>query len=535
MRFFEKFKSIELSSVQLIVLSSVFFVLFDNYVYFKETYNAFGDIGFCIAAGVLLFIAISTVMGLLIARSILKPFLIVMFLLASAAAYYMAEYKTIINDKMIINIFQTTTGEVYDLLNLKLFVYILLLGVLPSIFVYLIKLKKRSLKEEFKSRLLLIVINLLLIPVLYFAYPKSWVSFFRTHKHIRMYSNPAFFTYSFVRYLQKTYLTKPMKFKHIGLDAKLMPYKKPKLIIFVVGEAARWDHFYLNGYKRNTDPYLSKLKNLIDFPSVRSCGTETAVSVPCMFSIYTRSEFSIKKARYTDNLLDILKRAGVNILWRDNDYGSKHVADRVEYEDFNDKRIKPYCTRFNCKDEVLLYGLKKWLDSLKNDKPVLIILHMKGSHGPDYYKRYPASFEKFKPICKTNQLQNCSRQEVVNAYDNTILYTDKFLYDVVEFLKKNDKKYSTAMFYVSDHGESLGENGIYLHGLPYFMAPEAQKHPACFVWFSNDFGIDVNCAKKLSKNKYSHDNVFYTILGLFGVKTSIYNPKLDIFYPCRRQ
>ncbi|AZV45945.1 phosphoethanolamine transferase [Nautilia sp. PV-1] len=530
-----KFKfNIELTQTQLIILSSLFFVLFENFVFFKKSYEAFHNVLFMLGLGGLLFVVISTLLILISNRYIIKPFLIVLFLVSSAAAYYMQAYGTIINDKMIQNIFETDTNEVKDLLNFTLFAYILFLGVLPSLFVYKVKIKNRGIKKEIISRLKLVAFNILLVPVLYLMFSKYWVSFFRSHKTLRMYTNPTYYIYSLGKYIDEKYFTKPMKFKHIGMDAKVEEKGKPKLVIFVLGEAARYDHFSLNGYKRDTNPNLEKIKDLIDFPDVHSCGTETAVSVPCMFSPYNRSDYSDKLAKHTDSVIDIINRAGVNVLWRDNDSGSKGVASRIKnYEDYNNANIKPYCKDGNCVDDVLLYKLQKWINDLNNSKPVFIVLHTKGSHGPAYYKRYPKSFEKFKPICKTNQLQDCKREEVVNAYDNTILYTDHFLDEVIKFLKKNEGKYRVAMYYMSDHGESLGENGIYLHGMPYFIAPDVQKHPASVAWFGKNFDINVSCVKKIAKDAYTQDNLFSTLLGLLDVKTKVYNPKMDIFYKCR--
>lgn len=522
------------TQTQLILISSLFFVIFDNYVFFEKSYQAFENVWFLIGLGVLLYVVISTLLLLVSNKYIIKPLLIMLFVLSSAAAYYMKTYGTIIDKNMIVNIFQTDKNEVKDLLNPTLFAYILFLGVLPSFLVYKTEIITRGLKEEIKSRIKLLIINILAVPILYVLFSKSWVSFFRTHKPLRMYTNPTFYIYSFAAYVKDKYFTAPIKYRHIGMDAKLGTYKKPKLVVFVLGEAARYDHFSLNGYKRDTNPVLEKTKDLINFPDVHSCGTETAVSVPCMFSIYDRSDFSIKKARYTDNVIDILNRSGVNVLWRDNDSGSKHVADRIKnYEDFNNANIKPYCNNGNCVDDVLLYKLQDWVNNVKNGKPIFIVLHTKGSHGPAYYKRYPKSFEKFKPVCKSNQLQKCKKEEVVNAYDNTILYTDDFLGKVIKFLKANEKKYQVAMYYMSDHGESLGEGGIYLHGLPYFIAPDVQKHPASVAWFAKNFDVNISCVKKISSKPYTQDNLFSTLLGLFDVKTKVYDPAKDIFFKCR--
>ena len=152
-----------------------------------------------------------------------------------------------------------------------------------------------------------------------------------------------------------------------------------------------------------------------------------------------------------------------------------------------------------------------------------------GNHGPAYYKRYTKEYEKFQPVCKTNQLEQCKKQSIANAYDNALLYTDNFLDATIELAQKY-KSADTAVLYMSDHGESLGENGIYLHGLPYFIAPDAQKHIGSFLWLDEAFKKDLNMTKIISKKdkKLSHDYLFHTLLGLFGVKTKVYEPSLDL-------
>jgi len=525
---------IKLTQTKLVIISSLFFVIFDNYVFFKKSFSAFHNIFFMFGLGALLFIVISTLLIIISNRFIIKPFLILLLILSSVASYYMKTYGTIIDDKMIQNIFETDIKEVHDLLSVSLFLHLIFLGIIPSFIVLRVEIVKNSLKNELFSRIKLLLFNILMVPVLYMLFSKSWVSFFRMHKTLRMYTNPTFYIYSLGQYIKEKYFTTPMKFKHIGLDAKVEEKGKPKLIIFVLGEAARYDHFSLNGYKRDTNPNLEKINNLINFPNVHSCGTETAVSVPCMFSPYNRSDYSDKKAKHTDSVIDVINRAGVNVLWRDNDSGSKNVASRIKnYQDFNHAHIKPYCNDFECHDDVLFYKLQDWVNEHNNSKPILIVLHTKGSHGPDYYKRYPKEYNKFKPVCKTNQLQDCKKEEVVNGYDNTILYTDHILAKTIQFLKQNEKNYRVAMYYIADHGESLGENGIYLHGLPYFIAPDVQKHPASVAWFGQNFDINISCVKKIANKAYSHDNLFSTLLGLLDVKTKVYNPKMDIFYKCR--
>ncbi|MFK5880838.1 MAG: sulfatase-like hydrolase/transferase, partial [Sulfurospirillum sp.] len=306
------------------------------------------------------------------------------------------------------------------------------------------------------------------------------------------------------------------------------------LLVLVIGESARADHFSLNGYKKDTNPYL-KNENIINFSQMYSCGTETVTSVTCMFSTLNRSKFSIRAALGHENLLDIAKRAGVKIKWIDNNSDSKGVATRIkDVVNIRNEKIEHFCDSGECRDEAMLVGLQKYIN--KDIKDTIIVLHQMGNHGPEYYKRYPKKFEKFKPVCKSNQLQKCTKEEIKNAYDNAILYTDYFLSKTINLLKQNENKYETALLYLSDHGESLGENGVYLHAMPYFIAPVAQRHIASIAWFGKNFDhLNQQCIKDSENKHYSQDNYFSTVLGLMGIKTKVYNKKEDIFAKCRKK
>lgn len=297
------------------------------------------------------------------------------------------------------------------------------------------------------------------------------------------------------------------------------------LIILVVGEAVRADHFSLNGYSRQTNPLLQQ-EDVISFSNMYACGTATATSVPCMFSIYPREQFNEGQAASTENLLDVLRHAGVHVLWRDNNSDSKGVALRVPYEDFRQPDRNSVC-EVECRDEGMLAGLQEYIDA-QTTGDIVIVLHQMGNHGPAYFKRYPPEFERFTPVCATNQLSDCSTEEIVNAYDNALLSTDAFLVKVIDLLKKNDQRFETAMVYLADHGESLGEYGVYLHGLPYAMAPDSQKHVAALLWFGDNFRIDRQAVLAKAAEHLSHDNLFHTMLGLLEIETVVYNPDLDI-------
>ncbi len=526
-----------LTQTKLIVYTVLFLLLFDNYTFFKNTLAVYplsiGNIGFLLSLGVVIFALNLLLFTLLSSRYTTKPLLIIVLLVSALTNYFMNSYHVVIDADMIRNVMQTNLHESADLLTLKQVLYFLLLGLLPAILVYKAPVIYRPLKTELWAKVKTILISLVLIALSLSLFSKHYTSFFREHKPLRYSVNPTYWIYSIGKYIDTTYHSGPTTLRAIGTDAKITDdaNSSKKLVIMVVGEAARADHFSLNGYRRETNPLLKK-EHVIDFGNVSSCGTSTAESVPCMFSIFDRDDYSYKKGISTENVLDVLKHTGkVALLWRDNNSDSKGVALRIPYENFKTPKHNPICENGECRDEGMLAGLDKFIEKHK-EKDILIVLHQMGNHGPAYYKRYPKSFEKFTPVCTTSQVEQCTREEITNAYDNAILYTDYFLSKTIDFLKKYDQTRQTAMLYMSDHGESLGENGVYLHGMPYFMAPDAQTHIATLLWLGKKTAkaLDVPKIVKDTKRHYSQDNLFHTLLGFFGVKTKVYEKKMDILH-----
>ena len=466
-------------------------------------------------------------LGLLCFKGSTKPVLITLLLMSSLAAYFMDNYGVIISDDMLRNVAHTNTAEALDLFSLKLMVYIGLLGIAPAAAVARVPVQWRGWRKESVARLKLLGITLALVIGTVLLFGSFYASFLREHKELRQRANPVYFMSSAMKFARQSFEStsnRPMVV--VGADAVIPPTDLTReLVILVVGETARADHFSLNGYERDTNPRLRQV-NVFSASNFQACGTSTAVSVPCMFMLdgETKSTLEINKQ---ENLLDVLQRSGVNVLWRDNNSDSKGVASRVQYEDFRSPKINPVCDT-ECRDEGMLAGLQQYID-LHPRGDILIVLHQMGNHGPAYYKRYPPAFEKFKPACKESDLSRCSREEIVNAYDNAILYTDHFLAKAIELLKKNDSRFETALFYVSDHGESLGENGIYLHGMPKSIAPEAQLHVPAVMWFGRNFhAVTPSALREKSKMRFSHDNVFHTILGFFEIESETYRPLKDI-------
>lgn len=308
---------------------------------------------------------------------------------------------------------------------------------------------------------------------------------------------------------------------------------KPILTIVVAGETARAQNFSLNGYGVDTNPELEKLP-IINFTNAHSCGTATAVSLPCMFSKYTRDDYSYEKGISTENVLDVLAHAGLNVAWWDNNTGDKGNARRIAMRSFTNEQDPRFCDAGECIDGVFLDALKAYADSITED--TVLVLHQMGSHGPTYYLRYPPEFARFAPACNTAEFKSCTPEEITNAYDNTIAYTDHILAQTIDLLNAHDRL-ATSLIYMSDHGESLGESGLYLHGSPYFMAPEQQTHVPMILWMSDAykerFGIDETCVADQKDKLLSHDNLFHSLLGMLDIQTAEHKPDLDIFAGCK--
>ena len=464
-----------------------------------------------------------------------KPVLIAALLTASITAYFMDSFGTVIGEDMLRNAAQTDAGEAFDLLTFKLLAYFVLLGLLPSVVVWRAPLAWRGWRRELVGRAKLLALCLLAIALMVMAFGGFYASFLRAHKSLRSYANPAYPLLTALKFAGKAnQAAAGMKLAAVATDAHISKDDRHReLIVLVVGETARADRFSINGYARDTTPRLREA-GAISLPDFRSCGTSTAISFPCMFSPRGMARFDPKQAAEEENLLDVLQRAGVNVLWLDNNSDSKGTALRVPYRDYKSPGTNTVCDT-ECRDEGMLVPLQDYIDSHPAGD-IVIVLHQMGNHGPAYYKRYPPAFEKFQPTCKSKDLGLCSREEIGNAYDNAILYTDHFLGKTIELLKRNDAKFETALFYLSDHGESLGEGGLYLHGLPRALAPESQLHVPAILWFGSGVdGLDREALMRKRQQRFTHDHLFHTVLGFLEIRTSAYKPELDILDGCRRE
>jgi lipid A ethanolaminephosphotransferase len=484
-----------------------------------EIYPLQDNLPFLLGLG-LFFTAGTMIFLLLIAAGRHGRWVLGFFLISAAVAgYYMDQYGIVIDVEMIVNIVETHPQELAELMSLSLLIRVLLLGLLPAYLVFRFYPPANNLKGEWLSKLALTSLLAIIAIVSVAPFTAQFASFVREHKITRLYANPLGFTNSAVKFVLHT-LNKPSPsgiLEATAADARSLETNGLKeLIILVVGETARADRFSLNGYPRETNPLL-KQQNVLSFRNASSCATSTGESLPCMFSALTREDFSREKASRYENALDVLFEHDVQVLWRDNNSDSKGVAARMLFENFKSPANNPVCDN-ECRDIGMLSGLDGYIKA-RQGKDILIVLHQMGNHGPEYYRRYPQAFKKFTPICKTGELQKCTQQEIDNSYDNAILYTDYFLSSVIDFLKDYENTHATAMLYVSDHGESLGENGIYLHAAPYAIAPKAQIHIPVILWTGKRFDYQTSDLIRYQDTPISHDDLFCSLLIAYELKS----------------
>jgi lipid A ethanolaminephosphotransferase len=436
---------------------------------------------------------------------------------------FLFKFGTIFDVGIWRNIFQTNINEASDLLNFSSASSLLIFFILIIIVINRFNLfPSKSYTSVLTSRLYFILLSLVILLSISWTLSKDMSDFLREHKEVRYLNNPGYGLFNLLKFSSETFLVNKNfdDGKYYSQIAELNKHhEREELIVLVVGETARYDRFGINGYERDTTPNLKKVKNLISYSNFTACGTSTAVSVPCMFALQDSKSFNASTSQYKANVLDVMPVEDVNIHWFDNNSDSKHVADRVNYRSFKTNENNSICDE-ECRDVGMINEISKVLNPKVDN---IIILHQMGSHGPAYHKRYPEEFEKFIPACNVDDITKCSNEEINNAYDNSILYTDYFLSTLIKELEKFTDTYEVTLLYVSDHGESLGENGIYLHGLPKAIAPKEQTHVPVFLWApEGSSDVDYEATFTLKDEAYTHYDISDTLLRLTEVKTNAY-------------
>lgn len=526
---------INLTFVKFIFLFSLFNIVVYGYPIITKANTFYHNFFITIILYSISYALLISAFSILIFKKSYKLMLSFIILANSVVFHFMITYGIAFDANMLINTTETNYNEAIEFINLKFILFIIFLGILPAIFVY----KRINIKfpHYWKNKIILSIAPLLLIFLMTLPCHLSerTLNFVRDNQRITSYIIPINYIEASIEFCFlkiKSYINS-LNLISISDDASIdeINYNKndkKNLIVFVMGESARAKNFSLNGYERNTNKFLDDYKeDIISFKNFESCGTFTALSLTCTFSHLPRKEFDYAKSFKYESLIDIFDKVGFDVSWRSNNGKCKGICDRVKHS-----LVKSFGD--NIYDDLLLKAFDMDLNRL-TEKNNLIVLHGRGSHGPLYYKRYPKEFEIYKPACN-NELDECSVKEIINAYDNSIYYTSYILKEIIDRLIALSNEYNTMLIFMSDHGQSLGENGIFMHSAPFDTAPKDQKNPAFFIWlnddFANTFNIDKQCLKNKINSNLSQDNIFHSMLGIFKIHSKYYNKNLDIFSDC---
>ncbi|PKH70965.1 phosphoethanolamine transferase [Stenotrophomonas sp. Betaine-02u-21] len=524
-----------LSTEALIALASLFFAIAGNGLFWNSAMATHpGSLRYALSLLLLLLGTHAFLLGLLVWRWNAKVVVSTLLMLTMLASHYMGRYHIYLDADMLRNVLATDRRESSELLTASL-AGPLLLGLVPTLAVWRLQLTDRRWTGalSWRAGFLLLAAGVAVGGALLSFQEIS--ALMRSQREVRYLATPANVLLGLPRALRGDNPVQRAPKLPIGVDAQAMHHasgSRPRLLLVVLGETARAQNWGLNGGSRQTTPELAQ-KPVINFPDMHSCGTSTEVSVPCMFSPWGRGDYDEKKIRAHQSLLHVLDHAGIDVLWRDNQSGCKGVCEGLPLQSLADATTPGLCANGRCLDEILLQDLPAQARAKPGDR--VIVLHQLGNHGPAYFERYPPRFRRFTPTCDTVDLGRCTRDQIANSYDNALLYTDHVLAQAIGTLQGMED-YDTAMIYVSDHGESLGEKGLFLHGIPYAIAPEEQTHVPMTMWFSPSFarnrGLDLECVRQRAGRYTDHDALFSSVLGLMQVRTALYAPQRDLFAAC---
>ena len=544
MTFFQQLKIKSISLIVFNLLLAIWLGVFLNIAFFEKIrmltpYNGVKAGLFVVASIIIVVAAYNFIFQFFNWKWTAKPLAIALVFIGGFAAYAVNTLGVLITSDQIQNLMQTDIAEARDTWSWHLLTWTLGMIVLPIIVILMMKIKPEPIIRQLLHKLIALVVSLTMVLGLLFVFYVDFAAIFRENRDLKGMISPQNMIASFASYYKKKAPKENLPLVVYGEDAVLQKAQAtslPKLMVLVVGETARAENFSLNGYGKNTNPKLAQ-QDILNFSQVSSCGTATAVSVPCMFSGMPRKQYEERLASHREGLLDIAQRAGYQVTWIDNNSGCKGTCDRVNQFKIPEPLQQKWCKDKECFDDILIDSFKAYLATIPQDdnRPRLIVLHQMGSHGPAYYKRVPAQFKVFKPTCDTNAIQGCSRDALLNSYDNTLLYTDYVLDTLIETLK-NTTKYQSALWYLSDHGESTGESGMYLHGAPYAIAPTQQTHIPMLMWFStvwqHQAKQQIKCLAQQGRKELSQDNLFPTMLSLLDVKSKVIDPNNDMLAAC---
>jgi lipid A ethanolaminephosphotransferase len=528
----------------------LYFTVFLNgplWAIFGQAFQAAGHT----ASHAAVFAAFSSVIGLfqvafislLMWGRMSKPVGLVLVIIATLTHYFASRFGVLYDPPMIRNVFATDVREASELMNGALIQSVVLWAAVPVLLMVFVPIKRQSITAILFKKLFIVSASLIIGGAILALNYKPLSSIVRQQSQMRHAVLPVSPLISALRaytarihpaYAGPKTLIEPAPVRHS------LPGQRPLLVVVVAGETLRAQNWGLSGYARQTTPQLAALAHtgIFNAPYAASCGTSTEVSLPCMFSLYGRHHYDENKIHRTESVLGLINRAGITTTWVENQSGCKGVCDQVK--SYSSGALIPRQTGDSAKNEWDARLVDAFDHLRPQDSPTsqLLVLHMLGNHGPAYYRRYPPEFERFTPACRDDNFINCTPQAIHNAYDNAALYTDNILVQLINRLSAL-KTHDVALLYASDHGESLGEAGLYLHGIPYSIAPDVQTHVPFMLWMppqtQERLGIDGACLKATFANPLDHDHIAHSLLGLFGIETSAYEAPYDLFHGCRKK
>lgn len=527
----------------LAAVASLFWLLSANGAFFEAALHgrsaqAASTWAFGLALAVLLFALHLGLLLLVCTRWTTKPVIAALLPASAAGTWFVQSFRIYLDPSMLRNVLSTNPAEAGELLTPGLMVHLLLYAGLPIGLLFFVRLRERRWAQAARTRLLALAAVAVVLVAALASMMQPFASLMRNHKEVRYLITPANLVWSTGSVLLRDVRGAARPRQPLSSDPVLQSDGVPRarVVVLVVGETARAANWGLSGYARQTTPLLAGL-DVLNFAEVTSCGTNTETSLPCMFAPVGRRQYDEDRIRGSESLLHLVDRAGVRVHWRDNQSGCKGVCDDLPQDEVQSLNPAGLCDGGQCLDEGLLSGLDERLVRADAQGGThLWVLHMLGNHGPSYSRRYPKAFSRFEPACRNDDLSRCSREEIVNAYDNALLYTDHVLAELVAMLKARSDRVDSTMVFVSDHGESLGEKGLFLHGMPYAIAPQEQTRVPMVMWWSAGWarreGLDAACLRARAASPASHDHLFHTLLGLLRVKAREYEAPWDLSAGC---
>lgn len=436
-------------------------------------------------------------------RSVGKAIIAISLLFNALALYFINSYEVLITSEMMGNVFNTRYSEASGYFSLSGVLYFVLLGIIPCIYLFKTKINYGKLKQVGITSLT--ILGVILAVGLGNLKNTLWVD--RNVPRLGSIILPWSYTVNTVRYYNSW---KQLNAKEIPLPDATIKNDDKEVCVLIIGESARSKNFSLYGYERQTNPLL----------------TQDGVIALCAESAATYTTAGVKAIidhKPTNKLYEILPnylyRNGIDVIWRTSNWGEPplHIAN-IEKVATLKERYPEADARY---DGILIEGLAERIASSDKNK-VFVVLHTSTSHGPTYFKKYPKEFEVFTPVCTTVEMAEADHEELINAYDNSILYTDYLVHTAIDELRSL-KEWRSTLLFISDHGESLGENNLYMHGMPKSMAPREQFDIPFIVWLSDSERTvrDIECAEQY--------HIFHTVLSSLSVESEIYNAEYDIF------